>query len=90
MKKAAKAQATRGLNTDHNHRLKHVFKTAATSACASEPFKQQYERLIEQGINVSLARLTVTRKLAAITLSMWKRGEPFAVERAVSRAASPA
>lgn len=87
VKKSAKAKATRGLNPHHNHRLKHVFKTAATSACASEPFKQQYESLVEKGIAPSLARLTVTRKLAAITLSVWKHGEPFAADRAVSKAA---
>jgi transposase len=87
VKKSAKAQATRGLNTNHNRRLKHVFKAAATSACGCEPFKKQYEKLVEEGVAPALARLTITRKLAAITLAMWKQGEPFAAERAMSRAA---
>jgi hypothetical protein len=87
VKKAAKAAATRGLNGNYNHRLKSVFKSAAQSACASEPFKHQYEALVAKGINAALARLTVTRKLAAITLAIWKRGEPFDAERAVKRAA---
>ena len=87
MKKATKAQATRGLNHNYNRRLKSVFKSAAQSACASEPFKQQYDALVAKGINAALARLTVTRKLAAITLALWKRGEPFDAERAVQRAA---
>jgi transposase len=87
VKKTAKAAATRGLNGNYNHRLKSVFKSAAQSACASEPFKQQYDALLAKGINAALARLTVTRKLAAITLAIWKRGEPFDVQRAVKRAA---
>lgn len=87
VKKAAKAQATRGLNGNYNHRLKSVFKSAAQSACASEPFKQQYDALLAKGTTAALARLTVTRKLAAITLALWKRGEPFDAERAVQRAA---
>jgi hypothetical protein len=87
VKKAAKAQATRGLNGNYNHRLKSVFKSAAQSACASEPFKHQYEALVAKGINVAPARLTVIRKPAAITLAIWKRGEPCDAERAVKRAA---
>ena len=87
VKKTAKGAATRGLNGNYNRRLKSVFKSAAQSACASEPFQQQYEALVAKGINAALARLTVTRKLAAITLAIWKRGEAFDAERAVQRAA---
>lgn len=87
VKKTTKAAATRGLNGNYNHRLKSVFKSAAQSACASEPFKQQYDALVAKGITAALARLTVTRKLAAVTLAIWKRGETFDAERAVKRAA---
>ncbi len=87
VRKAAKAAAARGLNGNYNHRLKSVFKSAAQSACASEPFKQHYDALVAKGINAALARLTVTRKLAAITLAIWKHGEPFDAERAVKRLA---
>jgi transposase len=87
VKKRAKAQARRGLNGNYNHRLKSVFKSAAQSACASEPFKQQYEALVAKGVNAALARRTVTRKLAAITRALWKRGEPFDAGRVLRRAA---
>jgi hypothetical protein len=87
VKRSAKALATRGLNTNYNRRLKQVFKSAATSACGCEPFKKQYEELIGKGVVPALARLTITRKLAAITLAVWKQGEPFAKERAMRRAA---
>lgn len=87
VKKMAKAAATRGLNSNYNHRLKNVFKSAATSACGSEPFRAHYEALVAKGTDPALARLTATRKLAAITLAMWKRGEGFDAKRAVERAA---
>ncbi len=87
VKKATQAQATRGLDHNYNRRLKSVFKSAAQSACAAEPFSQQYAALLAKGINPALARLTVTRKLAAITLALWKRGEPFDSVRAMHRAA---
>ncbi len=86
-RRGERAPATRGLNTNHNHRLKGVFKAAATNACASEPFKQQYEAIVAQGIDPTLARLTVARKLAAITLAIWKRGEVFDAERVMKQAA---
>ena len=73
--------ATRGLNRNHNHLLKRVFKTAATSACHSQPFQAAYHARVQQGMNPALARLTIARQLAAITLSLWKRGERFRVER---------
>ena len=87
VKKSAKAQATRGLNTNYNHRLKNIFKAAATSACGSDPFRAHYDALVAKGTDPALARLTVTRKLAAITLAMWKRGEAFAASQAVKQAA---
>jgi len=32
---------------------------------------------VAQGMDPSLARLTIARQLAAITLAVWKRGEKF-------------
>jgi transposase len=73
--------STRGLNRNHNHLLKRVFKNAASGACHSGPFKAGYDRRVAQGMVPSLARLTVARQLAAITLAVWKRGEQFNPER---------
>jgi hypothetical protein len=33
--------------------------------------------LLAKGMRPSMARLTVARKMAAIVLSMWKKGESF-------------
>jgi transposase len=79
--------STRGLNRNHNHQLKRVFKNAAQGACHSGPFKAAYDRRVAQGLVPSLARLTVARQLAATTLALWKRGEQFSSERMKQQAA---
>jgi transposase len=81
LQRSRRPVATRGLNRNHNHLLKRVFKMAATSACQSGPFADQYAALLKRGTDPALARLTIARKLAALTLSIWKRGELFQVER---------
>jgi transposase len=76
----AKVEQTRGLNLNHNHVLKYVFKGAATTVItqlASEPLHQDYQRLIAAGTKPNLAKLTIARKLAAIALSVWKSKEKY-------------
>jgi len=73
--------ATRGLNRNHNHLLKRVFKSAATSACHSAPFQTAYQARLKQGMDPALARLTIARQIAALTLSIWKREQLFEAER---------
>ena len=68
----------RGLNFNHNHDLKNLFKSAATTSSGSHgAFGQFYENLLIKGMKPELARLTLARKIAAITLHVWKKGEPF-------------
>jgi len=68
----------RGLNLNHNHDLKNLFKAAATAASGgSGVFRSFYENLLLKGIKPELARLTLARKIAAITLHIWKKGVPF-------------
>jgi transposase len=87
MRRSTKPIATRGLNRNHNHLLKRVFKNAATSACHSGPFKAAYDARVAQGMAPSLARLTIARQLAATTLAIWKRGQQFSPERMKQQAA---
>jgi len=81
LRRSRRPVATRGLNRNHNHLLKRVFKTAATSASHSGPFSTAYEARVKRGMDPALARLTIARQIAAISLSLWKRGELFQVER---------
>jgi transposase len=73
-----RAPLTRGLNRNHNHVLKDVFKGAATAATARPgPLQDFYHGLIARGMREELARVTLTRKLAALTLRLWKKGERY-------------
>jgi transposase len=83
-----KPQQIRGLNENHNHDLKNIFKSAAQKATSdSGPFRDFYERLLTKGISPSMARLTLARKIAAITLTLWKKGARFDPEQLKSQAA---
>lgn len=73
-----RAPMTRGLNRNHNRVLKNVFKSAATAATAhAGPLQDFYRAMIARGMREELARVTLTRKLAAITLHLWKKGESY-------------
>src|SRR5216683_7501289 len=84
-----KKQATiRGLNKDYNHDLKGLFKGAATRASVKPgPFQEFYQRSLAKGIKPTMVRLTLARKIAAITLTLWKKGENFDAEKLKSQAA---
>ena len=81
LQKRSRPPATRGLNRNFNRLMKKVFKSATCSACVAGPFQAAYQQRIAQGMDESLARLAVARKLAATTLTIWKRGQVFAPER---------
>jgi len=73
-----RAPLTRGLNQNYNRVLKNVLKSAATAATAQPgPFLDFYQGLLARGMREELARVTLTRKLAAVTLRLWKKGERF-------------
>ena len=68
----------RGLNDNHNHDLKNLFKGAALSASTRPgPLYDFYVALLEKGMRPTMARLTLARKIAAITLTIWKKGIGF-------------
>ncbi len=69
---------TRGLNRNHNRVLKNVFKGAANVAIGRQgPFQDFYHGMLERGMREELARVTLARKLAALTLRLLKTGEVF-------------
>jgi len=68
----------RGLNDNRNPQLKNLFKGMALSGSLRPgPWRDFYLRLLDKGMKPTLARLTLARKMAAITLIVWKRGERF-------------
>jgi len=73
-----RAPMTRGLNRNHNRVLKNVFKSAATAATARPGALQAFYRgMVARGMREDLARVTLTRKLAALTLRLWKTGDHY-------------
>ncbi len=68
----------RGLNDNHNQDLKSLFKSAAISASTRPgPLHDFYVARIAKGMRPTMARLTLARKIAAITLTIWKKGVDF-------------
>src|SRR3989304_6889037 len=85
LRKKARAASTRGLNRNYSRRLKSVFKSAALIGMKYDPFQNVYAALIAKGMRPELARLTLARKIAAVTLSLWKREEKFDPKRLLQK-----
>src|ERR1700680_4247091 len=86
--KSRKQISVRGLHRDCNHDLKNIFKGAAIRAAAvAGPFQEFYAALVAKGIKPPMARLTLARKIAAITLLVWKKGVRFDAEYLKQQAA---
>lgn len=76
---------TRGLNTNRHPILKDVFKGAAQVAVRRE-MKDWFGAARGRGLTADHATVDVARKIAAMTLAIWKTGVAFDIKR-VSRAA---
>ncbi len=73
-------QKTRGLNRNYNRILKQIFKGAATTVIGHrkpEELYQHYQRLLDGGTKPNLAKLTIARQIAAITLAVWRSQERY-------------
>jgi transposase len=70
--------SVRGLSDNYNRDLKNLFKSTAISASTRPgPLRDFYLALLAKGMRPTMARLTLARKIAAITLTMWKKGVDF-------------
>jgi len=88
LQRSKKPQQLRGLNHNHNHEMKEIFKGAATRAsCGMGPFRDFYASLLDKGMKPGMARLTLARKIAAITLTLWKKEERFDAQQLKTQAA---
>ena len=74
LRRSKRPASIRGLNQNHNHDLKNLFKGAAIIASSKPgPFQEFYAVLLAKGMRPEMARLTLARKIAAITLLVWKK-----------------
>jgi transposase len=88
LQRTKKPQQIRGLNRNHNHEMKQIFKGAATRAsCGVGPLRDFYAALLDKGMKPEMARLTLARKIAAIALTLWKKEERFDAEQLKPQAA---
>src|SRR5246127_5286202 len=88
LQRTKKPQQIRGLNQNHNHEMKEIFKGAATRAsCGVGPLRDFYLSLLAKGMKPEMARLTLARKIAAIALTLWKKEERFDAEQLKRQAA---
>jgi transposase len=88
LQRSKKPLTLRGLNDNHNHDLKDIFKGAARRAStAAGPLRDFYEALLAKGRKPTMARLTLARKIAAITLIVWKKEVRFDVNYLKQQAA---
>ena len=68
--------------------MKEIFKSTATTASSGTgPFRDFYVALLAKGMKPEMARLTLARKIAAITLTLWKKGGRFDPEQLKPQAA---
>ncbi|MEZ4753670.1 MAG: transposase [Bdellovibrionota bacterium] len=76
VRKKDRKATTRGLVSECNRTLKYVFKNVALNLAARD-WSHEFERLQESGVYVTNARLTLSRKAAAIALHLMKTGENY-------------
>lgn len=84
-RKRPRAVQTRGLNRNFNRPVKNALKGAATNASRTGELVPYYERLIARGLKPELALVTLARKIATLTLVLWKKGERFDVTKSTSQ-----
>ncbi len=87
VRKRKRAPLTRGLNRNHNPILKEVFKGAATAATVRPgPLRDFYLASLQRGVRDELAKVTLARKIAAVTLRLWKKGELWDPDKLTTQA----
>jgi len=74
-----RAARTRGLCKQYNRHLKCLFKHAALVSGRTK-LKGQYQKILRGAKDQSMARLTLSRKLAAVALRIAKTGDKYNVE----------
>jgi hypothetical protein len=73
------------IQTPHRFRSKRQLWTY--SRLSRGPFHDFYAGLLAKGMKPEMARLTLARKIAAITLTLWKKEERFDAEQLKTQAA---
>ena len=62
-----------------------MFKSAALTALRYAAIRAYYEQLVHGGTRPELARVSLARKLAACTLTIWQRRTEFDLNQAFAQ-----
>lgn len=85
IQKKKRPARTRGLNNNYNRLLKAVFKGAAIYATTRGELKDDFQRRVIIGMRPEMALLTAARKISAMSLAVWKKGEAYDRNKALMR-----
>ncbi len=69
------------------HRFHLPIAPCFVTVCVAGPFQEFYAALVAKGMKPPMARLTLARKIATITLLVWKKGVRFDAEHLKQQAA---
>lgn len=84
--KKQKKTSTRGLNRNHHPFLKGLFKGAAITILQDAAWRAYYDQMIEKKKRPEMARLSIARKIAAVTLAVWQQHEDYDQGKVFSKA----
>ena len=88
LQRSPKPQQIRGLNHNHNHAMKEIFKSTAMSAShRAGPLQDFYAGLLARGMKPEMAQLTLARKIATVSLTLLKKGGSFEAKHLKPQAA---
>jgi len=65
------------LESELQSAVKGIVHQRGRCRCRSEPYRSYVEGLQQKGIRTEMAHLTLARKIAAVALRVWKKGETF-------------
>ena len=76
--RARRPAQVRGLNPNGHRELKALFKGAVFTACHRDPVWQElWASRVARGQKPQNVHLTLSRKMAALVLHLWKKGETY-------------
>lgn len=87
LERRKRSRKARGLNQNRNPILKRVFFGAAltVSKMKDHPLAEDYRRHVAGGMDEQIARATLARRIAVVTLAVWRNKEAYDPAKHVAR-----
>ena len=90
LERKTRSRKARGLNRNRNAILKRVFFGAALtiSKMKDHPLAEDFRRHVASGMDERIARATLARRIALVTLAVWRNKEAYDPAKHVARSQS--